>query len=80
MTERSMKATIRYRKRQRTVIREEVVQEDAIVEVAFDHGHDEGWAPSPEKGMDPGRAMLPRPTKPLPRSCGVTRPDGSHDA
>lgn len=75
-----MRATIRYRKHQRTVIREEVVQEDAIVEVALDHGHDGIWDPPPERGMDPGRAMSPRPTKPLPRSCGVMRPFGSGDA
>ena len=36
MVNKGMKARIRYRKRQRTIIAEQVVQEDAFVEVAFD--------------------------------------------
>lgn len=77
MENKGMKATIRYQKRQRTIVGEQVVQEDAVIEMAFDQGRDADRDPPPEAGMDPGRVMLPRPTKPLPRSRGVRRPQGA---
>ena len=79
MANKRMKARIRYRKRQRTIVGEQVVQEDAFIEVAFDQGGDGDRDPPPEAGMDPGRVMLPRPTKVLPRSGGVMRPQGPGD-
>ncbi len=79
MENKGMKATLRYRKHQRTIVGEQVVQEDAVIEVAFDQGRDGDRDPPPEAGMDLGRVTLPRPTKPLPRSGGVMRPQGAGD-
>lgn len=79
MAGKSMRARIRYRKRQCTFTSEQVMQEDAVIEMTSDQGHDEDRYPPPEAGMGPGRVMLPRPTKPLPRGGGVMRPQGAGD-